>query len=305
MTAQTAPPPLPVYELPPTTQPDLDAWPLGLRPDGFFWVPGAWVPVPYPGALWTPGYWGWSGGLFMWHPGYWGRHIGYYGGVNYGFGYGGIGFAGGEWRGGVFAYNTAVVHVDRRYVHETFEDRGRVERGYVARGSHVAFSGGPGGINHAPSAEERMSEHDQHMGRTAFQQQHVQAAQSDRNSYFKANGGHPRTLAASKPLPMESHETSNGMTGERTGGAAGKMTPGAGNAHPEYKATPYGGGSGRSPSTMGGSHPGNEVRPAERQTYKPAHTAAPVHTAAPAHTNAPPKSNPKPAGKPKPEGHER
>ena len=79
--------------------------------DGYYWVPGAWVPAPYVGALWTPGYWGWGDGLYPWHPGYWGPHVGYYGGVNYGFGYGGIGFAGGLWRGGFFAYNTAVMHV--------------------------------------------------------------------------------------------------------------------------------------------------------------------------------------------------
>ena len=80
--------------------------------DGYYWVPGAWVPAPYEGALWTPGYWGWASGLYVWHRGYWGPHVGYYGGVNYGFGYMGVGFAGGVWRGGVFAYNTAVVHVD-------------------------------------------------------------------------------------------------------------------------------------------------------------------------------------------------
>ena len=69
------------------------------------------MPAPYVGALWTPGYWGWGGGLYLWHPGYWGPHVGYYGGVNYGGGYMGIGFAGGVWHGGAFAYNSAAVHV--------------------------------------------------------------------------------------------------------------------------------------------------------------------------------------------------
>jgi hypothetical protein len=160
------PPVLPVYVQPDCPQPGLiwtpGYWAYG--PDGYFWVPGAWVPAPYEGALWTPGYWGWSDGQYIFHEGYWGRHVGYYGGVNYGFGYGGIGFAGGEWRGGDFHYNTAVVHVDRRYIHNTFEDRGRVDRGFVARDSHVAFSGGPGGIRHDPAPEERFAEHDQHVG---------------------------------------------------------------------------------------------------------------------------------------------
>ena len=53
------------------------------------------------GVLWTPGYWGFVGGVYMFHAGYWGPHIGFYGGVNYGFGYGGVGFVGGRWRGGI------------------------------------------------------------------------------------------------------------------------------------------------------------------------------------------------------------
>ena len=49
------------------------------------------------GALWTPGYWGWGDGGYRWHAGYWGPHVGFYGGVNYGFGYFGVGFVGGCW----------------------------------------------------------------------------------------------------------------------------------------------------------------------------------------------------------------
>jgi hypothetical protein len=196
-----APPVLPVYVQPPCPEPGLmwtpGYWAYG--PDGYYWVPGTWVPAPYAGALWTPGYWGWSGGLFVFHEGYWGHHVGYYGGVNYGFGYGGIGFAGGEWRGGVFAYNTAVMHVGF-HGGVTFEDRVRVERGFVARDSHVAFSGGPGGIRHDPAPEERMAEREQHMARTSFQQQHESMARTDRNSYVKNNGGRPQNLAVARPL---------------------------------------------------------------------------------------------------------
>ena len=65
---------------------------------GYYWVPGVWVAPPRVGVLWTPGYWGWNEGLYVFHAGYWGPHIGFYGGVNYGFGYGGVGFVGGEWR---------------------------------------------------------------------------------------------------------------------------------------------------------------------------------------------------------------
>ena len=61
---------------------------------------------PRVGVLWTPGYWGFVGGVYAFHVGYWGPHIGFYGGVNYGFGYVGVGFAGGRWVGNSFAYNT-------------------------------------------------------------------------------------------------------------------------------------------------------------------------------------------------------
>jgi len=46
------------------------------------------------GALWTPGYWGWNNGNYAYNEGYWGSQVGYYGGVNYGGGFLGVGFAG-------------------------------------------------------------------------------------------------------------------------------------------------------------------------------------------------------------------
>ena len=71
----------------------------GWSPSGYYWVPGAWVEAPYMGALWTPGYWGFYTGRYWFHPGHWGSHIGYYGGINYGFGYVGFGYEGGYWNG--------------------------------------------------------------------------------------------------------------------------------------------------------------------------------------------------------------
>ena len=202
-----APPVLPVYEQPPCPEPGLmwtpGYWAYG--EDGYYWVPGAWVPAPYEGALWTPGYWGWSSGLYVWHGGYWGPHVGYYGGVNYGFGYMGVGFAGGMWRGHDFVYNTAVVHVNERFVHTTYVDRTIVEHNTIVNDRHVAFSGGPGGIRHDPAPEERMAMNEHHLAPTSFQPQHMNGAMHDHNSYFKANGGHPQNLAVARPLPAENH----------------------------------------------------------------------------------------------------
>ncbi len=200
-----APPPLPIYVQPPCPQPGLmwapGYWAYG--PDGYYWVPGEWVPAPYVGALWTPGYWGWSSGLYIWHPGYWGRHVGYYGGVNYGFGYFGIGFVGGMWQGGIFNYNRAVMRVDTRYIHNTYVDRSIVNRYTVARNSRVAFSGGPGGIRHAPNRAELAAGRERHMGPTSFQTQRMNAAIRDRNAYFRNNHGRPQNMVGQRPVGRE------------------------------------------------------------------------------------------------------
>src|SRR5579863_8751958 len=112
ISVRVGPPALPVYVQPACPE-DGYLWTPGYwayGDDGYYWVPGVWIAPPTPGFLWTPGYWGYGGGIYGWHGGYWGPHIGFYGGVNYGFGYGGVGFVGGEWRGGVFAYNSAVAN---------------------------------------------------------------------------------------------------------------------------------------------------------------------------------------------------
>jgi len=41
-----------------------------------------------------------------------GRHIGYYGGINYGYGYVGVGYQGGYWNGDRFDYNRSVNNVN-------------------------------------------------------------------------------------------------------------------------------------------------------------------------------------------------
>src|ERR1700760_1170525 len=151
-----APPALPVYEQPPCPAVGYIWTPgyWGYDDGDYYWVPGTWVLAPSPGLLWTPGYWGWSGGAYLWHVGYWGPHVGFYGGVNYGFGYGGVGFEGGYWRGGAFFYNHSVanfggVHVTNVYNHTV-----------VNVNNHVAFNGGPGGLGARPTPHELSAEHE-------------------------------------------------------------------------------------------------------------------------------------------------
>jgi hypothetical protein len=151
-----APPVLPVYEQPPLPAPGYmwtpGYWAYGDA--GYFWVPGVWVQPPSAGLLWTPGYWGFEGGVYGWHAGYWGPHIGFYGGVNYGFGYGGVGFVGGEWRGGVFAYNSAVANFGTVHVTNVYENRVIVEQNTIVNVNHVSFNGGRGGTTARPRPAE-------------------------------------------------------------------------------------------------------------------------------------------------------
>ena len=140
ITVNVAPPVLPVYEQPPCPQEGWmwapGYWAYG--DDGYYWVPGQWVPAPYQGALWTPPWWGWDGGHYRFHDGYWGDRVGYYGGINYGFGYMGVGFAGGEWRGDRFAYNTAVMRVNTNIIHNTYVNETIVRDAQRRRGAALA-----------------------------------------------------------------------------------------------------------------------------------------------------------------------
>jgi hypothetical protein len=193
----TAPPPLLVYTQPLCPGPGY-IWTPGYwawGPDGYYWVPGTWVVPPEVGLLWTPGYWGWGDGVYIWHAGYWGPHVGFYGGINYGFGYTGFGYYGGYWRGGAFVYNTRVNRIDRTIIHNTYS------RTVVYRtNSHVSYNGGRGGINARPTSHELTYARERHFGATANQERHVAQARSDRRLWASENHGHPSLAATRRPL---------------------------------------------------------------------------------------------------------
>ena len=188
-----APPPLPVYEQPPCPvegyiwTPGFWAW----APAGYHWVPGTWVAPPRVGLLWTPGYWGFVGGVYMFHAGYWGPHVGFYGGVNYGFGYGGVGFAGGRWVGNSFAYNQSVTNVNVTVVHNTYNET-VVNNVNVTR---VSYNGGAGGVTATPTTQERMAAQEQRVAPTAVQRQHLQQAATNPALLARNNGGRPAIAA--------------------------------------------------------------------------------------------------------------
>jgi len=187
-----APPPLPVYVQPPIPAPGYLWTPgyWGYGEAGYYWVPGVWVRPPAVGLLWTPGYWGFAGGVYGWHVGYWGPHVGFYGGVNYGFGYGGIGFVGGTWRGGAFAYNTAVTNISNTHITNVYNER------VVNENSNRASFNGAGGVTRAANPEEQRFGAEQHTQATANQLEHETAAGQDRGQLASVNHGKPATMAA-------------------------------------------------------------------------------------------------------------
>ena len=193
-----APPALPVYVQPPCPAPGY-IWIPGYwaweEAYGYYWVPGTWALAPVVGYLWTPGYWGWESGLYLWHPGYWGPHVGFYGGINYGFGYFGRGYEGGYWRGNRFYYNRAVTNINTTNITNVY-NRTVVNNVTVTR---VSFNGGSGGVAARPTSAELAVEHERHVGITPVQRQHAQMARSDTSLRAAVNGGRPAIAATARP----------------------------------------------------------------------------------------------------------
>ena len=192
-----APPELPFYE-----QPSIPAtgylwtpgyWAYG--PYGYFWVPGTWVEPPSAGLLWTPGYWGWRNGVYVWNAGYWGPHIGFYGGVNYGFGYGGVGYEGGYWNNGAFSYNRAVNNFGGVTITNVY-NKTVINNTSVTR---VSFNGGSGGTAAQPTPLEQAAAREQHVAATTAQTQHEQTAIGNKALLASENHGRPAIAATSKP----------------------------------------------------------------------------------------------------------
>jgi len=201
ISVRIGPPPLPVYAQPICPGPGY-LWTPGYwawnDDDGYYWVPGTWVVAPV-GMLWTPGYWGWGGGVYLWHAGYWGPHVGFYGGINYGFGYTGVGFYGGEWRGGGFYYNRSVTNVSVTNVTNVYN------RTVVVNENHAAFNGGNGGVMARPSAREEAYAREPHRAALTTQVEHEHAAGRERQNFARENHGRPAVAATARPGDFNRH----------------------------------------------------------------------------------------------------
>jgi hypothetical protein len=194
----------------------------GWGPYGYYWIPGTWVPAPAVGLYWTPGYWGFAGAGYLWYPGYWGPAVGFYGGINYGFGYFGVGYVGGFWAGNTFAYNGAVTNVNTTVVknvyftsavihHGTVSGRAGTTGGAAARrgsaaGSRVSFNGGHGGTTAKPTAAQHAAATQRRFGATPTQGKHAAAAGANRNNLVAFNHGKPPVTSTRRPIASVSRQ---------------------------------------------------------------------------------------------------
>ncbi|CAN5504511.1 hypothetical protein BH20VER3_BH20VER3_15860 [soil metagenome] len=184
-----APPAIPIYAQPYCPAPGYFWVPgyWGYGPYGYYWIPGSWVRPPRIGLLWTPGYWGYSGGRYLFNDGYWGPRVGFYGGINYGYGYGGYGYYGGRWVGSTFHYNTAVTRVNTAVIRNTYVNREVINN----RGSRAGFNG-PGGAQARPTAQQRVLAKSERVAPTSAQRSRVEAARKDPALRAKNNRGKPK-----------------------------------------------------------------------------------------------------------------
>ena len=226
-----APPALPVYEQPLCPgdgyiwTPGYWAWDADLG--DYYWVPGTWILAPEVGFLWTPPWWGWGNGVWLWHEGWWGPQVGFYGGINYGFGYFGVGFVGGRWDGGHFFYNRAVANINVENIHNVYEDRVNVTV------NHTSFNGGPGGVDARPRPEDEAAERGRHVGPVAAQTQHMQTARNNPELRASANHGKPPIAATARPGEFSGHDV---MAAREAGGEYHPPANRGGGAHPEAGA---------------------------------------------------------------------
>jgi hypothetical protein len=248
-----APPPLPVYEQPVCPEEGYiwtpGFWAYDSDIDDYYWVPGTWVLAPEVGYLWTPAYWGWGGDRFVFYDGYWGPLVGFYGGINYGFGYFGVGFEGGRWDNGHFFYNRAVNNVDVTVIHNVYVTN--VENRTENR---VSYNGGEGGLNARPTPQQEAAARERHLPPVAAQAQHMQEARSNPQQRASVNRGKPEVAATPRPGAFKER----GVVQAKAPGGSYNPPTNRGNRGGNQGAE---NGAGGRPESNAGTRPENNPRP--------------------------------------------
>ena len=198
-----APPPLPLYAQPAIPAagylwvPGFWAWREAV-PD-YFWVPGTWVKPPQQGFLWTPAYWSRVDGGYLFHAGYWAEQVGFYGGIDYGYGYAGDGYQGGRWENGALFYNRAVNNLGSPDIANVYDEAVAAD----TRAVRVGFNGGGGGTTARPTRSQETLADARHGEATVEQRKHFELAAMDRALYSRLNHGEPGVAATSRAGVLE------------------------------------------------------------------------------------------------------
>jgi hypothetical protein len=228
ISVNVAPPVLPEYEQPLCPVAGY-IWTPGYwgYENDYYWVPGVWVAPPTVGLLWTPPWWGWNNGVYAFNQGYWGPTVGFYGGINYGYGYTGDGYWGGRWEGNAFRYNTAVTRVNSTVIHNTYVDNTAMNK--EVNRSHTSFNG-PNGVKAQPTAEQKTAAANaKKMGPTSQQLERQQSASKDPKLQASNNKGHPNPDAIKSFNQSNGHGKGAEGVGAATGAGAGKAENKTGN----------------------------------------------------------------------------
>lgn len=293
-----APPPIPEYEQPECPE-DGAIWVPGYwawddDDADYYWVPGTWVMAPEPGLLWTPAYWAWDDddGGYRYHDGYWAPEVGFYGGINYGYGYYGNGFAGGRWDHDRFMYNTAVLHVNETVVHNVYVDRTVVVN--ETNVTRVSYNGGQGGTTVRPTERQQQVAQERHFPPAQAQMQNRQEARTNPELRASSNQGRPPVAATARPGDFHGHV----VAAQAAGG--GWHPP----ADRREAAKPHA-------NAQGGrnARPGEIARPqvnacpgenAPNESARPKEVPRPNENPRPALPQARPNENPRPNESPRP-----
>ncbi len=243
--ANTPPPPLPVYDQPPMPEPGYvwtpGYWDWSDSDADYYWVPGTWIEPPSPGLYWTPGYWRFYNGRYLFSAGYWGPQVGFYGGVDYGYGYVGNGYVGGRWQGDHFYYNSQANNFGGRRIDTVYS------QGAPAAVNRASYNGGPGGVHIAPVQSQIDAAHARHIQPAAAQMEQARMARAEPQLRASVNHGTPQITATPRPAafhaagavppaapggytpPAQASRATPGMEPQRGGGRAERATPGAPN----------------------------------------------------------------------------
>ena len=156
------------------------------------------------------------------------RSVGFYGGINYGYGYFGHGYEGGRWDHDRFFYNRSVNNVNVTNIHNVYNTTIVNNTTVVNR---VSYNGGNGGINIRPTREEETADRERHIPPVAAQVQHVRAAQGDREFRASVNHGRPAVAASARPGEFQGRRSRT----RKGGGSAFQQCPQARKCRPPQR----------------------------------------------------------------------